>query len=81
MNETSFETEQEDVCVTEPVPDNEVVETTFTEVVTTVTDINLSDQLASIENNQRASLHVLLAIFFIIAGYGVCRLFGSFFKM
>lgn len=81
MNETTFETEQEDDIVTEPVSDNEMAETTFSEVVTTVSDFNISDQLASLENNQRASLHVLLAIFFTIAGYGVCRLFGSFFKM
>lgn len=81
MNDTTLETEPISEPVTEPVEDSELAETTFSEVVTTVTYFNLSDQLASLENTQRASLQVLLAIFFTIAGIAVSRLFGSFFKM
>lgn len=81
MNETSLETEQVLFSDTEPIQNSEVAETTFSEFVTTVSDYNVSDQLASIENTQRASLHVLLAIFFTITALVVSRLFGSFFKM
>ena len=81
MNETTLETEQISESVTEPAPNSEVAETTFSEVVTTATDYNISDQLTSIENISRAELQVLLVIFFTIAGILVSRLFGSFFKM